>query len=237
MPNIPAIPIVQRASLYGLNSRLVDFLKWLVLKGAVINSHALAVAVCRKGTTLLQILASLGADIVTGGARALAVAACLNNFEAVSWLLQHGVDIESGIFAQGGEEVSILTAVLTLDDYEITGMPWNWIHWKMQQQKMPTPRMLKYLIDHGAKMGLVPYCTSHFGFLSLVLTSLREPRKLMGTVKVFLSAGLVLSNMCGMGGELLDACLTAAHADDNIEMAQRNKLFEILNRHGVFMGS
>ncbi|KAI0188892.1 ankyrin repeat-containing domain protein [Xylaria flabelliformis] len=69
----------------------------LVGRGAIIDADVVEAAVTETGLGILPELAGHGADIGAQGGLALCTAARLNNFEAVSWLLQVGVDINADI--------------------------------------------------------------------------------------------------------------------------------------------
>ncbi|KAI0863378.1 hypothetical protein F4860DRAFT_522071 [Xylaria cubensis] len=89
--------LVSNAVRFGFTDAVSSLFNILLCEGATIDHVVVDAAVAKNGLGLLPKLLHYGADIRNYGANALCSAARLNNFEAVSWLLQAGVDINASI--------------------------------------------------------------------------------------------------------------------------------------------
>ncbi|KAI0515105.1 ankyrin repeat-containing domain protein [Xylaria bambusicola] len=81
---------------HTITSEIIDILDHFIRKETTIDSNVMMFAVKCQGTQLLELLASHNADFKTYGTPALYMAAVLNNYEAIDWLLKTGVDINAG---------------------------------------------------------------------------------------------------------------------------------------------
>ncbi|KAJ2986341.1 hypothetical protein NUW58_g5074 [Xylaria curta] len=139
----------------------LPLLQLLVSQGAAIDQTVMFTAVTKTGLGILPQLLSYGADIKTHGGYALCCAAVLNNFEAVSWLLEAGADINATISTPWGTGTIIFLASV-YSDLEIFNEPW------VGAAKLEI-EMLAYLIRHGAKLQLGPSDSGSYQFLKAVL--------------------------------------------------------------------
>ncbi|KAL2211227.1 ankyrin [Sarocladium strictum] len=119
---------------YGMNDDLREILVLLGQKSISIEKDTLVKCVEEEGTTLLALVKDCGLisqrDMVHCGQRALVAAACKENLEAVSWLLDMGGNIN----AQEGPE----------------GVETSVIHDCMRHR--PSTQVLRRLVELGAKL-------------------------------------------------------------------------------------
>lgn len=113
-----------------------------------LTSDVLEAAVEETGTRILRTLADYGAmystacdsAIACNGAAALKEAAAYVNYEAVDWLLQMGVDINS--------EITIFTEGYSTIGYHLIGAITT--SWRAPITKKPLWPICRYLLDKGA---------------------------------------------------------------------------------------
>ncbi|KAI0103971.1 hypothetical protein GGR51DRAFT_523061 [Nemania sp. FL0031] len=86
---------IRQAREQGIHPAVHHIVGTLTQSGATIDAKIMEQAVEREGTTLLQLLFSYGADFKSRGVLALCKAARIGNYDAVNWLLDMGVDIDS----------------------------------------------------------------------------------------------------------------------------------------------
>jgi ankyrin repeat protein len=146
--------LVASASAFGLDDDTLFILEYLLQKGAGISPEVLALGVQPTGVRLLETLAQYGAGIEKDGRYALMAAACEGNYEAVDWLLQQRVNINSEI---GDPPVTLIgtTTLKHRGEFEIRLTSWSAISLEMTQ----------YLLDKGADMKLHPSDTSPYNFI------------------------------------------------------------------------
>lgn len=99
--SLPLGRLVAAIKQQGIKPEILIIFNQLLIQGAVIDADVMAVAVERRGTDLLKLLSGYGADFATHGTIALVMATMLDNYEAVDWLLEAGVDINAGILFNG----------------------------------------------------------------------------------------------------------------------------------------
>ncbi|KAF2967840.1 hypothetical protein GQX73_g5727 [Xylaria multiplex] len=100
--------IVIMARLQGMHPAVHNIIKILIQNEAVIDLSVMAETVDKEGTTLLQLVSSFDMDPKSNGVSALCVAIGLGNYDAISWLLDMGVDINATIHCEDGENLTIL---------------------------------------------------------------------------------------------------------------------------------
>ncbi|TRX91252.1 hypothetical protein FHL15_007857 [Xylaria flabelliformis] len=153
----------------GMKMELLSIFNHLLREGAIIDAYVIAAAVEPDGTNLLSFLARHGADLATNGTPALLVAVILDNFEAVDWLLDTGVDINAGIDYHG-EITSVIGGFIEILDSDrilfprrhrslahqrLVGKgPWKTVILE-QKRGVATP-IIKKLIDRGAALRTHP---------------------------------------------------------------------------------
>lgn len=142
--------LVFQARERGFNNHTTYCLKLLLRQGAVINSNVLRLAVCNRGSSSLQSLFELGVDLKEKASLALCTAARFGNYEAVSWLLTAGVDINSKLIVRD-RQLNIISAAASrfISDIDI------------RSTLVPIPitfsascGMLEYLLSMGAKLSV-----------------------------------------------------------------------------------
>ena len=158
--------LVFQARERGFNNHTTYCLKLLLRQGAVINSNVLRLAVCNRGSSSLQSLFELGVDLKEKASLALCTAARFGNYEAVSWLLTAGVDINSKLIVRD-RQLNIISAAASrfISDIDI------------RSTLVPIPitfsascGMLEYLLSMGAKLS-IPQGSIPSDFLEDIFTS------------------------------------------------------------------
>ncbi|RWA07137.1 hypothetical protein EKO27_g7965 [Xylaria grammica] len=153
-PSVMLYCVVRAAVVQGVHPAVQHIIKILVHKGAVIGAEVIDRAVETKGTVLLQILSSYGADFRENGASALCTAAQLDNYGAVDLLLDLGVDINATLgYPNTRERSTILTEAFGRNyvprRHEICG------HKFYDYNERPHIRsaMLEYLVSRQVYLG------------------------------------------------------------------------------------
>ncbi|KAH0829720.1 hypothetical protein FOPE_10098 [Fonsecaea pedrosoi] len=200
----------------------------LIQKGAVVHSETFIASVTPRGVGLLEKLADLGVDFASQGADALCAAARLNNFEAVSWLLHQGVDINAGVSADAfPEDTTVIAATLEHGSFLVSEASY-WNDW-FSRHKTPKPslEMFDYLIEMGVKLRHKTSDQNPFPFLKhAVEVSPNRP-----LIELFLNSGINLHESSAVDPTLLEACLAKSLLRDN--PAKRFEVFELLFERGA----
>ncbi len=211
---------------YGIDNDNTVVLAQLIHHGADINSEVLQYSVERNGIDVLKLLTQHGADIKTHGLAALCMAARLDNYEAVSWLLKAGVDINSGL-GIGNVWLSIIMAS------NISTIPLSWSPQRQQgpdllHSKTASCEMTTYLIRHGAKLMYSPGSLNAFDFLYNFLAY--SDVHTLDKIKIFFDVGLSYEDLLDPHKCLLEASL-AAHSPNPEK--ERLEIFEFLFTQGL----
>ncbi|KAI0407503.1 hypothetical protein F4802DRAFT_595317 [Xylaria palmicola] len=171
--------LVKKSCLYGFTSGVADLVTFMVDKGAIINSDVLAAAVAKAGLGVLPELARHGADVRAEGGLALCMAARWNNFEAVSWLLQAGVDINADVHRESwGMPLAIIAIALSYDFH-----PFEYPILVDSGCRSANIEMLGFLVRRGARVRLNSQNPSGFHLLKDVLDSGRDDFSLLSKVE------------------------------------------------------
>ncbi|KAJ2978914.1 hypothetical protein NUW58_g7344 [Xylaria curta] len=162
--SLPLGHLVTEIKQHSITPDTLDILNRLLREGAIIDADVMASAVEPQGTDLLKLLFNYDADFGTHGTLALFAAAKINNYEAVDWLLEIGVNINAGIYINGK-----LTSVV--------GGLFEWFNEHTPMFQKPSSRyyrffrafnhnlklddgvatpMLKYLVGRGASLSVHP---------------------------------------------------------------------------------
>lgn len=209
----------------------VNIIKLLLQSGLDIDPGVLKAGVEETGIDILQILSCHGADIASNGAEALVMATYLDNYEAVSWLLGAGVDVNAMVHFEF-ESWSILALSMQNRERNI----------KSDGFLGPAScKMLEYLIDHGAVLMNSPHGVDAFDCLyRLFSCSFSDHGLSPQKIKLFLRTIIDYNDLLKPGKCLLEAIFYRepefmwmnSTAKDN---AMRNKVatFEILLRGGA----
>lgn len=139
--------IVVTADCHGLNEDLVFLLDQLLQAGAFISSDSIQYCIARKGTEVLEALLQRDARIDEHGGEALFFAAEQNNYDAVSLLLDVGVDINSELGKRGGAYTCCPETVLSL---LLTNCSDSW----SSDFDHCRTKMWKFFVCKGAKLRL-----------------------------------------------------------------------------------
>ncbi|RYC63125.1 hypothetical protein CHU98_g3079 [Xylaria longipes] len=156
--------LVSKAARFGFTDAVHSLLDLLVFEGAAIDHVVVNAAVARIGLGVLPKLVNYGTSIQDYGASALCIAARFNNFEAVSWLLEAGVDVNASFSTRFGVKTIIAYSSLTVgfslfDRYSSS----------RDRCTETSIEMLAYLIGHGASLKLSPHDPSSYKFLKAIM--------------------------------------------------------------------
>ncbi|KAI0889164.1 uncharacterized protein GGS22DRAFT_153316 [Annulohypoxylon maeteangense] len=222
--------LMEKARRSGFYEGLHDILNLLLQSGIGIDPEVLEAGVEENGIDILLIL-SRHTDISKSGAKALLKAARFDNYEAVSWLLEAGVDINA-VVEINSEPWSIiaLATIATCELFPDT----------KRARDTASYEMLKYLIDHGAMLKIHPDDLNAFDFLHRILSH-SSINLFPDTLRLLLNTIVNQHDLSKPGVCLLEPCLR--QDPDLADQEQRglydvpveNKLasYELLLRHGV----
>ncbi|KAI0846871.1 ankyrin repeat-containing domain protein [Daldinia vernicosa] len=238
--------MVNNIRTYGYNEQFTLIFTALLQSGAIIDSRALEAAVEEEGVDILKFLTKFGVNVKKYGVLALSTAARHGNYEAVSWLLEAGVDINA--------------VATNLESWSIDGKfgPWSVIAlatttlWmpklleefplgcRIQDTNPASLEMLDYLIDHGAELKNSPHDLNAAKFLQRLLVIAWEDSStragLLDLMTFFLSK-LDRDDLSSPEVCLLEDCATLSlpmNDDNNVEQLKMS-LFELFRSHGAPM--
>ncbi|KAI0440273.1 ankyrin repeat-containing domain protein [Xylaria telfairii] len=174
-----------KAARFGFTDAVSSLLDRFVTEGVVIDSGAVDASVTKTGLGALPKLASYDVDIQKYGTNAFCSAARFDNFEAVSWLLQAGVDINTSIRTRFGTRTIIAYLSLVMDMSSSHKFS-SWIERDTTQMGID---MLAYLISHGARLKLNPDDPSSYEFLKEIMMSpICRCSSFLARMKIFLNS-------------------------------------------------
>ncbi|KAI0546754.1 hypothetical protein F4679DRAFT_405238 [Xylaria curta] len=203
--------LIVKSRLGGFTRDISTLVDLLISKGAIVDADVVQAAVARVGLGVLPELLKHGADIKTQGGFALSMAARWNNFEAVSWLLQIGVDINADIDRMNWKIPRTIIATASRHVF----YPFCFEEKYFREKHLSEPsswgsagiKMLGYLIRCGAKLKLNSQYPSHFHFLKDVLDSHFQDALLLDKMKLFLNFITIPGDMATANETLLELCL------------------------------
>ncbi|KAI0547034.1 hypothetical protein F4679DRAFT_555594 [Xylaria curta] len=170
--------VISTTRRYGIIYPTTDHvIKTLICKGATIVPETIAEAVENEDITLLQLLSSYGLDFNSQGALALCAAIKLNNYDAISWLRNRGVDINATLRSNCKEEdVTILKRVIQYirvhNAFRFDILDYKVVRWRWEEQICTISyEMLKFLISLNIKLRTSPGDTDMRKLLLLVIES------------------------------------------------------------------
>lgn len=175
--------LVIKARRHGITETMEFCLTILLHQGAIIDSSIMNCGVGRSGFGVLQLLFQHGANLEHVGPLALSTAAHLNNYEAVSWLLDEGVDINSDVITAEGS-----FSIIAISMYH--KHPSKDIH--TYHCGGATLEMLKYLRGHGARLQTrsgLRHTTSP-NILDHLLRSASQDDQLLSKIQFILDLGV-----------------------------------------------
>ncbi|KAI1354774.1 hypothetical protein F5Y01DRAFT_329456 [Xylaria sp. FL0043] len=160
--SLPLGRFVATIKKHGIKLEILEILRQILGQGAIIDADIMTIAIECQGTSLLELLSGYGADFATYGAPALFMAALLDNYEAVDWLLNAGVDINAGFrYNYNDNLITVVGAFFRkFDGYRsIWQRPASRyeVYFSIFAQESvftegPKVSMLKYLVGRGASL-------------------------------------------------------------------------------------
>ncbi|KAI1470300.1 uncharacterized protein F4812DRAFT_416981 [Daldinia caldariorum] len=234
--------IVTQARTEGITEHFAPIVTALLQSGAVLDLAVMEAGVEEEGIGILQILKELGADLGRYGTLALSTAARLENYEAVSWLLEAGADIHAQINLEASDRSYEPWSVVALAS--VGSLGWRRceeLHGRQFFEQHSSPAsfdMLRYLIDHGAELKISPHDPNAAEFLRRVLvdgwSAYLARSNIPDLVSFFLSnldpRDLSSSEVC-----LLDTVITLPCSIDSNHRQLKMSLFKVLRAHGAPM--
>ncbi|KAI0410761.1 hypothetical protein F5X98DRAFT_384959 [Xylaria grammica] len=223
--------VIHKAKEKGMHPAVHHIINTLVQSGAAIVAETMERAIESRGTTLLQLLYSHGADFKNRGAFALCKATQIGNYDAVNWLIDVGLDTDATV----GDGWTILARGNSATFYDSVRI-FDHVPW---QGSVGTPpmsfEMMEYLISHKFKLRVEPGDTDTRRLLCLVLGNI-TPYDLVEARK---KAQLILDaepwvNGQPMAGECpLEALLRSIHMADGGKRSETFLLMKYLLERGV----
>ncbi|KAI2627759.1 hypothetical protein GGR54DRAFT_590352 [Hypoxylon sp. NC1633] len=252
-PTLPSLPLdrnhllyclVVRSRTHGYDEDFATILTLLLGFGMVIDSEILEAAVDDEGVEVLEALSQQGADVRKHGVLALCTAARLNNYNAVSWLLREGVNINATanmIFPVDYSFQPAETLTTKPEPWSVlaiscnTGLLPTWgRHYINDRRPTRTAScdMLQYLISCGAVVKNVLIDPDPLDFLYRLLLTSGYDTALLDKIQFFLDLQYDCQGLLAFGACLLDACLNSRlHYERDIK--QRMAVFELLVERGA----
>lgn len=197
----------------------LEAMQVLIGRGADVTCSHLVQASRYPGTGLLKLVLSHVEGIATEGARALAVSASRNNFEAVELLLDAGVDVNTELVDRRGKPGSIVAFVLE--------------NWDGCQQD--PSQMVRFLVSRGAILRVSrekPLLSDLLRFPLTYRYVIRLP-SILQTACFAIDQGLESGDPDILSASMLECCGCPPHlnrCDDSLEM------FEYLFWKGASLG-
>ncbi|KAI1654452.1 hypothetical protein F4813DRAFT_370940 [Daldinia decipiens] len=232
--------LVLKPDAHRLGESFDVVLRLILQSGATINSEVLAAGVRKEGIDILEALVRVGADAGQYGATALVLAARFDNYDAVKWLLDSGVDINA-------EVPSLQRSVISLASSSNTCCPRCWKrhcgHRKLSDSA--SCEMLRYLVDCGAALKYHPDDPNSFRFLYNLLREYEANGSLFNMMELFLPKLrphdlLPLLPLGNFGESLWEACLYSRkqhHPNEKQAETRREKIavLELLFKHDLLV--
>lgn len=206
----------------GWRQDMSELFELLVWKGATVRHSTLGAVVTSKGVEHLEKLADLGANIPRQGALAFIRAARLNNFEAVSWLVHHGLDINAQLCygRRHSGPISIFAAAMCGKG-----------SFRPISRETSRCEMFEYLISLGAIPCLSPRDPNPRSFLCHFLRN--ADTDLIQITDLLLKSVASPGEILGTDAALLEACLDRSNIRDDTISSEHLEVFEQLFRRGA----
>ncbi len=145
--------LVDKTCSQGITNDATYCLSLLLHQGAVIDPYIIHRGVGHSGYKYLEWISSNGVNLKQEGALALSTAARLNNYEAVTWMLEDGVDINSEVVTNQG----LLSIIVMAAGGDIARMGFAAHYFCQEFIRSADGGMLRYLISRGAKLSIRSY--------------------------------------------------------------------------------
>ncbi|KAJ3577320.1 hypothetical protein NPX13_g3247 [Xylaria arbuscula] len=229
--------IVRKARQNGIHHKTNRIVEILTSKGAHVVAETIEVAVESKGTALLQILSPYTADLSTRGTLALCTAMQLDNFEAVSWLLDRGVDGNATV--RDNKTKEDITVVARANKSVAGHEPFCIFDYEVEDEVVQSLRpmsyaMLEYAMFRNIKLRASPNDPSIRRLLWLILKNVSEKSAWpdeFKKVQLVLTAGTIDIEHESSSPEpcLLEACFIGK----DIQLSRSLALMGLLLEHGI----
>jgi len=231
-PSTMLFLIVRGAMRQGLHPAVHPILAILSRKGAEITADAMREAVEKEGINLLQLLSSFGADFRAQGASALCMAAKLNNYDAVDWLLHQGVDINAPLTVDGKERTVVGCSNLSSCIHRYFPGDYN-----ERECGVASYEMIKYLVSRNAKLRADLHDTSPLKLLWEIIryrNHCNDGTDRLRKVQYLLNAQLLAEVATKTEICLLEACLHGCTFPLNVKKLEEGlRLLEFLLECGI----
>ncbi|KAI0851654.1 hypothetical protein F5Y00DRAFT_274567 [Daldinia vernicosa] len=225
--------LVLKPDVHRLGESFDIVLRLILQSGASINSDVLVAGVQKEGIDMLKVLKRVGADVGRYGAAALSLAARFDNYDAVNWLLDSGVNINA-------EVTYMEMSVIALASYT-TGIccPRLWVcpckRWELSGPA--SCEMFGYLVSRDATLRHHPDDPDAFRFLYHLLERYVANGSLLNMMGLFLPK-LDLLPPDNISSSLWEACLYSSSRNcPNEKQAktrrEKIKALELLLNHGL----
>ncbi|KAI1361895.1 hypothetical protein F5Y08DRAFT_313503 [Xylaria arbuscula] len=233
--------VIRSARRQGIPHTTLRILEILIHKGAHVVTETIEAAVEREGTALLQALSSYSADFSTRGALALCTAMQLDNYAAVSWLLDRGVECNATLWDDQTHES--LTVVARANTSVLRPHYFHIFDYKVKLCLVEPLRpmscaMLEYAMFRNMRLRTNPNDPYILRFLWLIISNIRYDSPWPDTfkkVQLVLTAGTADREH---ESSSLESCLLKACFDDNnIPLPQSLALMELLLEHRILTNS
>lgn len=199
----------------------VELLDMLLTRGGVLGECIFEGAVAQYGTRGLECLAVHPKTFPTKAVRALAVAARLNDFEAVDFLFRKRVDPDAFITS-------------TTDDrsYSIHAVATGALRRKCEREhRTCSLEMMKFLAGHGAKLVVTPQDSTPFDFVKHLLR--KDTSDVFAKVKYVLGTMMEIRTSSSLPAFLLESCFWQVSPRMCKDIEERLEIFEYLYRQGA----
>ncbi|KAI0536533.1 hypothetical protein GGR58DRAFT_475065 [Xylaria digitata] len=211
----------------GFTSEVSALVTLMMDRGAIIDSDVIMAAVAETGLGILPELARNGADIRVQGGIALAMAARQNNFEAVSWLLQAGVDINADVNRTNWESPRAVIAIACMPGFLLG----DGFVTERRDSGPANNEMLEYLIRRGAKLRVNSQDPGGFRILKYILDVDDAHFPILPTLEFCLDFLAVPGDLATARETLMELCLPPVFWS-NKDYSQRLAIYELLFRLG-----
>ncbi|KAI0195633.1 hypothetical protein EV127DRAFT_466740 [Xylaria flabelliformis] len=227
-PSTLLYKLVSKAARFGFNDATYSLLDLLVLEEAAIDHEVVNAAVARTGLGVLPKLVDYGVNIQDHGVSALCSAARFNNFEAVSWLLHAGVDINASLSTRFGRKTIMAYSSLTVG-FRLFDRFSSW----RDRNTETSLEMLAYLIGRGAKLRLSSHDSNSYEFFKAIMTATSDHTSILKKLKLFLDLANCPEDLATDQESLLTSWHPGYYYQREIAAKNPNlEIYELLLEHG-----
>ncbi|KAI1330196.1 hypothetical protein F5Y16DRAFT_364300 [Xylariaceae sp. FL0255] len=215
----------------------------ILQKGASIYPETIAAAVERSGTSILQLLTQAGIDCASHGGLALSRAARLDNYEAVEWLLNKGVNV-NGLVLEREKKMSIVFHMNCRTERKLLPPVHrndNLVILEHESRNPASYAMLRHLVKKGALLRPNHQCSSAHPILLGILNDgnvLEESedkwhQDRIEKVRFLLTSGAGLQSISKVSQCAYEACCLAGNSENMTDLFGKSGLaiFRLLLAH------